>query len=194
MNRDWWAPLAQWALWGIAMTVVTGWLARSRLRKRPDSERRTLVYPVGILVIGIFGAVFFFGIAILSNTIGKNPTATVWTTLFFIAFGLASSVLIADYFLTRCRVSDRGIEYGRMTGGRGNILWAEVRSVRYAPVMKWFVLEDASGVKARVPVMLLGLPEFAHFVLLHVPMEAIEPEALAVLRKTEQGWPPSPWE
>ncbi|MCA3040833.1 MAG: PH domain-containing protein, partial [Rhodocyclaceae bacterium] len=169
MNRDWWMPLVQWTVWGIAMAVVMGWVAKSRLRQRPDSERRTLRHPISTLVIGVVGAAFFFGIAIASNTIGKNPTATVWTTALFIAFGLASVPMIADYFFARHRVSDAGIEYGRMMGQRGNLQWSEVKSVRFAPVAKWFVLEGSSGVKVRVSALLLGLPDFAHLVLLHVP-------------------------
>jgi len=193
MDREWWVPIVQWTLWGLVMVVVMGWVARSRLRERPESERHTLRHPVSTLVIGVVVAAFFFGIAVISNTIGKNPTATVWTTLLFVAFGLASAPMIADYFFARHRVSERGIEYGRMFGQRGSLRWSEVRRVRFAPVMKWFVLETASGAKVRVSAMLIGLPEFAHFVLLHVPMEAIELETQVVLSETEQGRPPSVW-
>jgi uncharacterized membrane protein YuzA (DUF378 family) len=175
------------------MTVVMGWVAKSRLRERPDSERYMLRHPISTLVIGIVGTVFFFGIAIISNTIGKNPTSTVWTTLIFIAFGLASVPMIADYFFARHSVSDSGIEYGRLMGQRGSLRWSDVQRVRFAPVMKWFVLEGSSGSKARISAMLIGLPEFARFVLLHVPIEAIEPDTLAVLRATEKGQPPNVW-
>lgn len=183
----------QWTLWGVVMTIVMGWVARSRLRERPDSERYTLKHPISTLVIGVVGAVFFFGIAIISNTIGKNPTSTVWTTILFVAFGLASVPMIADYFFARHRVSDSGIEYGRMMGQRGHLRWSEVQRVSYAPAMKWFVLEDALGTKVRISAMLLGLPEFARFVLLHVPIEAMEPDTFAVLQSTEQGQPPNVW-
>jgi len=193
MNRGWWVPIVQWTLWGLGMAVVIGWVAKSRLRERPESERYTLRHPVSTLAIGVVGAAFFFGIAVVSNTIGKNPTATVWTTLSFVAFGLASVPMIADYFFARHRVSERGIEYGRMFGHRGSLRWSEVQKVRFAPLMKWFVLEAASGAKVRVSAMLVGLPEFARFVLLHVSKEAIDPDTQAVLLETEQGRPPSVW-
>lgn len=175
------------------MTVVMGWLAKSRLRQRPESERNTLRHPRSTLIIAIVVAVFFFGIAIIANTIGKNPTSTVWTTLLFIAFGFTSVPIIADYFFARHRVSESGIEYGRMLGQRGKLRWSDVQRVHFAPSMKWFVLEGSSGVKIRISAMLLGLPEFARFVLLHVPIEAIEPDTLAILRATEQGQPPNIW-
>lgn len=194
MNREWWMPIIQWALWALVMVVVMSWVARSRLRNRPESERNILRHPVNsTLVIGGAGAVFFFGIAIISNTIGKNPTATVWTTLLFVGFGISSVPLIADYFFARHRVSDQGIEYGRMFGRGGSLRWSEVRGVRFSPAMKWFVLEAATGERVRVSAMLVGLPEFARLVVVHVSQEAIEPATRVVLSETEQGRPPSVW-
>ena len=72
------------------MAVVMGWVARSRFAKRPDSDVQSLRHPRSTLAIGVVGALFFFGIAVVSNTVGKNDTATIWTTLGFIFFGLAS--------------------------------------------------------------------------------------------------------
>lgn len=194
MNHDWWVPIVQWTAWGIAMTVFMGWVVKSRLGKRPDSERYTLRHPTSTLVLGVVVSVFFFGIAIISNTVGKNPTSTVWTTALFIAFGVAGLPVIADFFFARHGVSDSGIAYGNMIGQRGNLPWSEVQSVRFSPAAKWFVLEGASGEKVRVSALLLGLPEFAHLVLVHVPTEAIEPDTIAVLQATAEGQPPCIWE
>jgi hypothetical protein len=72
------------------MMVVMGWVARSSFRKRPDSEATTLTHPISTLVIGVVGVVFFGGIAVISNTVGKNSTTTVWTTLGFLAFALVA--------------------------------------------------------------------------------------------------------
>lgn len=191
MNREWWIPIVQWTLWGLVMALVMGWLARSRMRERLGSERQLLVHPTSILVTGIVGAVFSFGLAIVSNTIGKNETTTIWTTLVFVAFGLLGVALIADYIFTRYRVSEEGMEYGGMFGQRGVLQWSEVRSVRYAPFMRWFVLQSASGTKVRMSAMLVGLPEFARLALRHVPKAAIDEATLEVLRETEQGRLPS---
>ncbi|WP_161630603.1 PH domain-containing protein [Pseudoduganella violaceinigra] len=193
MKQDMWIQLVKWVLWGLTMAVMIGWVAKSRLRKRPESERNLLRHPVSTLVIGIVGVAFFFGIVIGSNTVWKNQTSTIWTTVMFIAFGLLPAPLIADYLFARHRVSDTGIEYGRMLGQRGSLNWLDVRKLRYAPVLKWFELDGPSGEKVRVSAMLLGLPEFAHFVLLHVPGQAIDEKTLAILRETEQGRPPSVW-
>lgn len=193
MSRAWWIPIVQWTVWGLVMAAVMGWVAKGRLRKRAESDARTLCHPISTLVIGIAGGVFFFGIAMVSNTIGKNNTTTIWITLSFIAFGLASLPMIADYFFARHRVSEDGLEYGRMFGQRGILRWSEVRKVRFASVMKWFVLELHSGTTVRVSAMLIGLPELARLLLRYVPKEAIDPEAHALLLETAQGRPPNVW-
>jgi hypothetical protein len=163
------------------------------MRKRADAELQTLRHPPSTLLIGVVGAVFFFGLAIISNTVGKNPTATIWTTLAFIAFGVASLPIVADYFFARHSVSESGIEYGRMFGQRGTLLWSDVRRVTFSSVMKWFVLELRSGTTVRISAMLMGLPEFARLVLLHVPTQCIEDETRTLLEQTRDGRPPSVW-
>ena len=187
MNKDWLIPLAQWGASVLAMTILMGWVARSRLRDRPEADRHLLRHPASTLILGIVGAVLFFGAAIVSNTVGKNSTSTIWTTLTFVGLGFASSLAIADYFRARHRVSDSGIDFGRMLGERGRLRWADVRRVYFASFLKWFVLEGRSGTKVRVSFMLLGLPEFARLVLQHVPREVIEPDTLDLLQAAEQG-------
>jgi hypothetical protein len=175
------------------MAVVMAWVARSRLRTRPNDEAQTLRHPMSTLAIGFVGAAFFFGIAIVSNTVGKNPTSTIWTTLVFIFLGAMSLPMIADYFFARHKVSEFGIDYGRMLGQRGVLAWSDVKNVRYAPVMKWFVLEQANRRPVRVSAMLMGLPEFATQVLAHVPEERIELQTRNVLQQTSAGKPPNVW-
>jgi hypothetical protein len=152
-----------------------------------------LRHPASTLAIGTVGAVFFFGIAIVSNTVGKNSTSTIWTTLAFVFFGAMSLPMIADYLFARHRVSEIGINYGRMLGQRGVLDWSAVRSVRFAPIMKWFVLTPTSGQPVRVSAMLMGLPEFATQLLAHVPEDRIELHTREVLRQTRAGNPPSVW-
>ena len=192
MNQDWWIPIVQWSIWGVIMAVVMSWVARCRFAKRPDSDVQSLRHPRSTLSIGVV-ALFFFGIAVVSNTLGKNDTATIWTTLGFIFFGLSSLPIVAEYFFARHKVSDAGIEYGRMFGQRGTLLWSDVQRVRFASMMKWFVLEPRAGAPVRISAMLMGLPEFARLLLLHVPAQLIDDEARALLEATREGRPPSVW-
>jgi hypothetical protein len=116
-----------------------------------------------------------------------------WTTAIFTGFALLSLPLIADDFLARHEVCEEGLSYSRLTGRRGYLKWSEPRRVRYAPAMKWFGLETASGDVARISAMLVGLPEFASLLLAHAPSQAIEADTSPILRATAAGQPPPVW-
>jgi hypothetical protein len=51
MLQDWWAPVVQWTLWGLIMSVVMAWVARSRTRARPAAEQSTLRHPFSTLAL-----------------------------------------------------------------------------------------------------------------------------------------------
>jgi len=187
-----WGSFVQWGVWGIVMAVVMAWIARSRLRTRPESNARRLVHPRSTLVIGLVCFLFFGAIAVISNVLANNTT-TWWTTTVFIGFALVSLLLVADYFVARHEVSEEGMSYGRLLGSRRFLKWSDLRFVRYAPVMKWFRLETRSGDVARISAMLIGLPEFARLILANAPAEAIEPGTLPILQATAHGNPPPVW-
>lgn len=192
MDQSWWGPAIQWTIWGVLMSLVMGWVAKSRLKVRPQSDSQWLVHPPSTLIIGIVGLLFFTGIAIISNVF-PNKTVTWWTTTIFVGFALLSLVIIAHYFVSRHEVSEEGLHYGRLTGRRGYLKWSDLGVVKYAPVMKWFRLETQSGDVARLSAMLIGLPEFARLLLANAPAQAIDAETLAILEATAGGNPPSVW-
>lgn len=132
---------------------------------------------------------FFAGIAVISNAF-PNSTTTWWTTAIFVGFALMSVPMMVDYFLGRHDLSDEGLSYGKMLGGRGYFRWSELHRVHYAPVMKWFRLETREGNVARISAMLVGLPEFAQVLLRRAPPGAIDDETLQILRATAGGNPP----
>jgi heme/copper-type cytochrome/quinol oxidase subunit 4 len=189
---DWWAGAIQWTIWAIIMTLVMAWLARSRLKRRPPADSRRLHHPASTLIVGAVTFVFFAGIAVISN-VYANRTTTWWTTVIFVGFAVMSVPIMLDYFLARHDVSDEGLSYGRMLGGRGYIKWSELHRVHYAPVLKWFRLETREGKVARISAMLVGLPEFAQVLLRRAPPGAIDDETAQVLRATAAGdLPPLP--
>ncbi|RZI59310.1 MAG: hypothetical protein EOP37_12455 [Rubrivivax sp.] len=149
--------------------------------------------PITTLAIGALSAAFFFWLAAVSFATGRHPTATVATTLCFVALGLMALPMVADYFFARHLLSDDAIDFGRRFGGRGTMRWADVRVVRFSPTLKWFVLEDQTRTKARVSTNLGGLPEFARLVLAHVPPEAIDKKTHKLLVDTSVGRRPRVW-
>jgi len=191
-DRPWWAIALQWTLWGVAMTVVMGWLGRSRLKPRPATDANRLVQPLSTLIIGVSCSGFFAALAILSN-IYPNETVTWWTTSVFVGFALLGIPLISLYFTDRHEAARDGLDYTTFFGVRKSIAWGDVKFVRYAPFAKWFRVESRMGDVARVSAMLMGLPEFARKVLENVPANLIEPGTLDILRETAAGDPPSIW-
>lgn len=192
MNLDpLWSPFLFTFWLMFASAILFGWISKSRLRKRPEHERNTLRHPASTLVIGVVAVTFPLGVAILANTVGKTESMPIGVTLFLVAFGLAFVPLIMNYIFAKHRVSERGMDYGRMFGQRGRLRWSDLRRVWYSASMKWFVLEATSGEKVRVSALHLGLPDFARLILLHVPRKAIDPRTVAILEETERGNPPS---
>ena len=191
-DRSWWSVALQWAVWGVLMALIMGWLARSRFRARPTSHARRLAHPTSTLIIGVVCFLVFATFAVVSNVV-PNESATWWTTLCFVGFALLSAPILLDYFIADHRVSDVGLAYTPLVGKQKYLRWSELRNVRYASTMKWFRLETRSGDVARISAMLMGLPEFAKLLLENAPGAAIESGTLDVLQATAQGNPPSLW-
>ena len=191
-DRPWWITALQWTLWVVAMSIVMGWLARSRFRARPASQANRLVHPPGTLIIGLLCFAVFAGLAIVSNVI-PNKTTTWWTTSVFVGFALLSAPMVTAFFLEEYEVSEEGIAGRSFTGVRKYLRWSDLRAARYVAPMKWFRLETQSGTVARISVMLIGLPEFARWLLQRAPHGAIDAGTLAVLQDTAVGNPPSVW-
>jgi hypothetical protein len=188
-----WSSMLQWALWGVIMSAVMGWLGRSRLRGRPARDARTLAHPIGTFILGFIGVAFFAGIAVLSN-VYRNSTTTWWTTAIFVAFASLSALMLLEYFVVRHEVSEHGLTYSRLfVWRRRHLQWCDLRAARYVPAMKWFRLESRTGDVVRVSAMLMGLPEFARLLLEHAPPGVIDADSRLVLEATAAGNPPSVW-
>jgi hypothetical protein len=168
------------------MTAVMGWLGKSRQRPLPAGDGRQLVQPKGVLVIGLVGFVFFAALAILSNVF-TNETTTWWTTAVFVGFALLSASLVSVCFTDRHELSDSELIYTTFFGARKHMRWSTVKTVRYAPVAKWFWLKDESGQVARISAMLMGLPEFARLLLKYVSPQAIDEETRKILQACAEG-------
>ena len=186
------APLLRWTLSALLMSLIMGWVARSRMRPRPVRSERQLRHPISTLIIGLAGFLLFAAIAVVSNVFA-NATTSWWTTGIFVGFALMALPITGDYFAARHEVSEEGLRYGRLIGSGGLLRWDEVKSVRYSPGMKWFRLELQSGVVVRLSVMLMGLPVFATLLLARARSDAIDPETRLILQATAEGNPPSVW-
>jgi hypothetical protein len=181
MNQSGWISLVMSLLFSALFILAIVWLIRGAKRRWRDNESRSLHYHKSIAVLGAILVIFFFGIAIFSNTVGKNATTTIWTTATFVGFGALCLPFIAEFLFSRHRVTKEGLDYGGMFGKRGFMTWESVQRVSIRPWTGWFLLESSSGKKARISLMLEGLTHFANMVLEHVPGERIAPEAFQFL-------------
>jgi len=187
-NRVW----LQWTLWGLLMSLVMGWFARSRTRPGHAGSAQRLQHPTSTLVIGLACFLLFAAIAVISNVFA-NATTSWKTTTVFVGFALLALPVIGDYFAARHEVSAEGLRYGRLVGSGGYMPWTELKSVRFSEAMKWFRLQLQSGKVVRLSVMLMGLPTFAQLLLAHAPPQSIEKNTLPILQTTAEGNPPSVW-
>jgi hypothetical protein len=187
MQQPWW----QTGLKYLVVLLVASFVVQRLLRSRPvpssDSGTGVMRHERWVLCLGLLASIFFYGLAILSNTWMKNSSTTIWTTLAFVGFGSLGIPLLADYWFAWHRIDERGIEYGSMFALRRYMAWSEVKCISFAPSMGWYVLESESGAKARVSILLSGLKGFASQVLDHVPRERIVPEACIELMLTASG-------
>ncbi len=182
----------QWIVWFVLMTLVMGWLARSRSRIRAASDNALLYHPTSTLIVGLVTGGLFLGIAVLSYLF-PNTTGSLAITLFFAAFALLGAVLVLEYVRVRHCLESGGLSYQKLFGKGGRLRWNEVARVHYSETAKWFRIVTVNGEVVRVSVMLVGLPQFARAVLDEIPPERIDPETKPVLEKTAAGFPPSMW-
>ena len=190
-DRPWWTVALQWAAWGAVMTLVMGWLSRSRTAA-PQGAVGLLQQPRSTLVIGWVCTIFFAALAGLSRAFpGQNPT--IWPTMVFLLFAAGGLVVVAEHHRGRHRLTPEGLHYGKMVGRGGLARWDEITRVRYSDTSKWFRLETADGRVIRVSVMLRGLPDFASAVLDHVPADSIDGRAQEILDTIRLGKLPSIW-
>jgi hypothetical protein len=173
------------------MTLIAKWLSNSRSPQRAPQQETLIRHPSSTLIFGVLGFIFFAGLGLVSIGAG---TITGWlmTALFF-ACVLFCVVLIADFFLSRHWLVDGGLEHRQLTKRRRRIEWADVTSVRFSSLNKWFVIETERGHVARISAMMIGLPAFANAVLAHVPESAIDEETRALLVNVAGGVLPELW-
>jgi hypothetical protein len=174
------------------MSLVMGWLARTRLRARAGQSSNLLRHPRSLLIVGLVCSGFFLALAVLSQLYpGKSGSPAV--SLTFLGFALLGVPVIAEYLRVRHELESDGLRYRPLLHGAGTLRWTDIRAVRYSHAAKWFRLETASGQVVRISVMLIGLPTFARAALEKIPATSIDPMTRAILEQTAAGSPPSIW-
>jgi len=187
MERSWLAILAQIVFWVVAMTLMTRWMARSRLRDDIDGDGMQLRHPAPTLCIGLAATMFSVGVFMAAFTWAEDLAVLFAGVLFGTGMVALSLSLVADYYLARHRVDAHGMHYGRMSGQRSAFAWSEVQRVNFSEGMNWYRITLQSGATVRVSGLMMGLPVFASHVLEHVPANRIDATARGKLDDAAQG-------
>jgi hypothetical protein len=191
-DRPWWSYAIQWGAWFVIMSIVMGWLSKSRVNRPVSNNPGILQYPLSLLVIGIICSVFFIAASVFSLTYLK-PTDTFWPVIVFAAFASLGVWIIAECLYIRHALEAGGLRYRSWAGGWGFLPWEDIIRVRYSESAGWFRLEGRGGEVVRISVMLTSLPEFACAILRAVPQKRIDPNAHNVLKSTAAGSLPKFW-
>ena len=191
-NQPWWQPIVQHAVWVVLMSLVMGWVAKSRLKSRPKAPAGLMVYPVSMLIIGVVCVVVFLALAVLCWLFpGKSGSPII--VAFFGGFALLGVPLILEYVRVQFRLEPEGLRYQTLSGRRGVLAWSQIAAVRYSQAAKWFRLDGKRGELIRISSMIIGLPQFAQVILAMAPQAQIDVDTRRVLQATAAGSPPSIW-
>jgi hypothetical protein len=191
-ERPWWTLVIQWGLFFVLMSLVMGWLARSRQRPRLPNEQPILEYPRSVLIVGLVCSGLFVALA-LCVLLFPGETGSPLIALFFLGFALLGVPLIAEYVRVRHQVEPGGLRYQTLSGKRGFLQWAYITRIRYSEGAKWFRIDGTNGEVIRISAMLTSLPEFARAALQGVARERIDAKTMHILESTAAGAPPSVW-
>jgi hypothetical protein len=199
--RPWWAPLIQWAVWGILMALTMEWVRRSRRARKQvvtsgnqgKSAEVTMKLPSSVLIIGVVGGLFFFGLAIFSvvypgvDSVGDPLERQLpWVVAGFLGFSLLSTVLSYGYFREWHHLDLSKLVYRTMIQ-HGEVEWEAINRVGFSRPLFWFRIEIRDGRAFHVSAMLTGLKEFSRIVLEKVPRHRIDANAQAVLVNCATG-------
>jgi hypothetical protein len=182
----------QWGFFFVATGAVMGWVGRSRLRPTSVTAPGRLAHPPSTLIVGVVCSGLFGLLAALS--IASSGAGARLAGALFLVLASMSVLVVLDYCNARHSLRPDGLEYGRMLGGGGVLLWSDVHRIHYSQPGKWFRLEARDGRVVRISAMLQGLPEFAREALAHLPATAMDAKTRWILAETEQGRLPPIWQ
>src|SRR5207249_2022089 len=179
-NQPWWQPIPQHVVWLIMMSLVMGWVAKSRLKPRAAAGAGMMVYPVSMLIIGLVCVVVFLTMAVLC-WLFPGKTGSPIISLFFAGFAMLGVPLVLEYVQVQFRLEPKGLRYQSLLGRRGVLPWSEITAVGYSRGAKWFRLDGQNGQVIRVSAMLTSLPQLAEVVLQMAPQAQMDSDTRGLL-------------
>jgi hypothetical protein len=191
MERSGSSYLFQYGLTFLLVTLIVGWLARSRRPAERQADAQVLIYSKAALIVGCFTAMAFAFFTVLigsSEDPSQRPAA-----LFFVVGLLFGASFIWEGVWVRHELSPEGLVYRGAYRRYAMIAWTEFESARWRDSMKWFVVTTRDGRKLRFSAMLNGLEAFAAALQAHCPDLEVDAKTAVVLADARHGVLPSIW-
>ena len=176
----------------LALALASWWFARSRSAPSALDAPGLMVYPTSVFVLSVVCLVLCGGL-FAGSLIWPDPELEhAWIIpALFSGFVAMSVWAVATCRNGRYVASPEGLRYVTWRGEEQLFRWGDLHRASYNRSMRWFVLEDVSGEKARVSAYMRGLPTFARYLLAHTPERVIAPRDLQLYRQVAMGFPPA---
>jgi hypothetical protein len=141
---------------GLASVVICAYISA---KVRGSAEQGTLRFGAWLVVLAWCCAAF---VALAASALFVD--ANVWEDRgellavvgLIVGFGLGAAYCFAEYFLTRGRYDDEGIDFRTPWTGRKSERWSDLRDVQFNPQSSWYVLTFRSGNRIRISSLLSG--------------------------------------
>ena len=192
-SRPYWASIVQWTLWFVLMGGIYHVLNKARMKSAKSGDDTVMRYPPSAVAVSVICLLVAVALMVLVS-IAPAGNAPLWAKVAFALMLLATLHWTADCIIGRYTLSDEGLRYVSVFSGERMFRWDELRSLKYAPHMRWFILESSQGHVARISVMMTGLPAFARLLMERALNVSIDPAAIPVLKQTAKGELPSMWD
>jgi hypothetical protein len=181
-----WLKLALFGLAVLAGIALLIWCDH-RAEMAAYTHRRYMRYAPSFLIVGLGGAV---GVGYLA-WIGYWSTYAPWRAIEFIIPGALAAlalVLVIQFLTVRHELLADGAVIRRFGGRKVQVKWADLRSIRYQPIMRWLRLETSSGVVVRASTQMIGLQPFARAMIVHAERAIADEHTRAALEGMAEDW------
>src|SRR5262245_9232326 len=141
---------------GLASVAICSYISA---KVRGSSQQRTLRWGAWLVVLGFFCLAFValaFSALFIDADVWVDRGELFAVIALIVGFGSGAGYCFAEYFLTRGRYDDDGVDFCTPWTGRKTERWSDLRSVELNDQMSWYVLTFRSGNKIRISTMLSG--------------------------------------
>jgi len=141
---------------GLASVVICAYISA---KVRGSTEQGTLRFGAWLVVLAWCCAAF---VALAASALFVD--ANVWDDRgellavvgLIVGFGLGAAYCFGEYFFTRGRYDDEGIDFRTPWTGRKTERWSDLRDAQFNAQLNWYVLTFRSGNTIRISSLLSG--------------------------------------